>query len=147
MCSWFDGVLRFFCDFSGYFSDFQKFTKHHPSHEHPLNSSEACLKSPDGAVIKFSEKSKVPFFYGRTPTYTLMKLIYCLSLRPSEALVILQGSYFRASVGVKSGRKGKLYRKEWAKTSEHQAVPDSRLCLELCSLRNYANHCRLHRQR
>ena len=31
-------------------------------HQGPLNSSETCLKSPDGILIKFSEKSKVPFF-------------------------------------------------------------------------------------
>ena len=44
-----------------------KFTEHHQ--EHPLDSSESCLKSPDGVMIKLWKKSKVPFFYGPSPTH------------------------------------------------------------------------------
>ena len=34
-----------------------------------LNSSESSLKSPDGVMIKFWKKSKVPFFYGPSPSH------------------------------------------------------------------------------
>ena len=43
-----------------------------PSHQHPLNSSETCLKSPDGVLI--CEKSKVPFFYGPSPSDQSFKI-------------------------------------------------------------------------
>ena len=54
-----------------------------PSHQHPENSSETCLKLPDGILTKFWQKSKVPFLYGPSPNYRVKnneKVLNCHSL-------------------------------------------------------------------
>ena len=47
-----------------------------PIHQHPLNSSETCLKSPDGVLIKFLEKLKVPFFCAVQPLVSILAFYF-----------------------------------------------------------------------
>ena len=55
------GVLWFFLWFLWFFFRLQKNHRAPSSHQHPWNSSEIYLKSPDGVLIELWEKSKVPF--------------------------------------------------------------------------------------
>ena len=54
-------VFYDFLWFFGVFFRLSKIDNAPPSRQPPLNSSETCLKSDD-VLIKFWEKSKVPFF-------------------------------------------------------------------------------------
>ena len=53
----------------GFFPGLSKIHQAPASHEYHWNSSETCLKSPDGVLIKFWEKFKVTVLYDLTPTY------------------------------------------------------------------------------
>ena len=85
--------------FYEYFCDFHQAS---PSHKHPLNSSEICLKSPDGVLIKFREKSKAPFLYSPSPVYNepevrweLSKTFFSLCVFLNESLKITHFSNFQ----------------------------------------------------
>ena len=64
-CRWLGGAQWICLGFSEFFSDFHQKS---PSHQHPLNSSETCLKPTVGVLTHFWRKSKVDSLYGPSPT-------------------------------------------------------------------------------
>ena len=77
-----------------------------PFHQHPLNSSESCLKSPDGVMIKFWKRSKNSFFYGPCPNYDLP-----YSNKKFSAVTI-QTTTFRATFQLPLTKKSTAVRRE-----------------------------------
>ena len=64
----------FFCDSSGLFR-LSKIHRAPPSHEHPGNVSETCLKSPDDVLIKFLREIVGSFFLRSKPELSPRKIL------------------------------------------------------------------------